>query len=68
MADKKPSNPLVLSIGEQTQSVEIGLRDIFAAAALAGLISAYPDSDAGIEGIAHDAYSFSDAMLAEREK
>ena len=44
----------------------MSLRDWFAGQALPGLIGL--DSDADDKGIAHDAYLYADAMLAERAK
>ena len=45
----------------------MSLRDWFAGQALAGML-ANPARDTDFEGFAADAYTFSDAMLAEREK
>ena len=44
----------------------MSLRDWFAGQALSGLIGL--DSDADARGIAHDAYLYAGAMLAERAK
>jgi hypothetical protein len=51
---------------KETQGVT--LWDYYAAAALTGLIAAYPDTDCGHKGLCHDAGIFADAMLAERAK
>ena len=50
----------------QTYDPGMSLRDWFAGQALPGLIGL--DSDADDKGIAHDAYLYADAMLAERAK
>lgn len=44
------------------------LRDVFASAALIGLITAHATSLWGAPEVAHDAFALADAMLAEREK
>ena len=43
----------------------LSLRDYFAAAAIAAIISLASDADAA--GCAHDAYLYADAMLAQRK-
>lgn len=45
----------------------MSLRDYFAGQALAGLLACGPH-DCEPDGIAHDAYLFADAMLAQRDK
>jgi len=45
----------------------MSLRDYFAAKALAGLLACGPH-DCEPEGIAHDAYLFADAMIAQRDR
>ena len=45
------------------------LRDYFAAAALQGFVSSYPNGDTGdAEAIAYDSYTLADAMLAARKE
>jgi hypothetical protein len=44
----------------------MSLRDYFAAAALQGLLSAYPDFD--VNDFATQSFKYADAMLAARER
>ena len=46
----------------------LSIRDYFAAKALVGLMTAYPDADCGANGYAQDAYLYADAMLLARAK
>ncbi len=46
----------------------LSIRDYFAAAAMQGYVSSYPNGGAGdAEAIAEDSYTLADAMLAERK-
>lgn len=60
--------PLIENRTDEVVNPGMTLRDYFAGQALQGLISGLPDSDCGIDGFAHDAYMYADAMLEEREK
>ena len=70
MADKKPANP-TLSVcnkdGCDSAPHCYTLRDLFAAAALAGMY-ADPNECDSAEELAAYAYEAADAMLKEREK
>jgi hypothetical protein len=47
----------------------MSLRDYFAAAAMQGFVSSYPNGAAGdAEAISHDSYTLADAMLAARKE
>lgn len=70
----KPRNP-PLFVSFPTPATNITLRDLFAAAALAGLYAgdAHPDADCDPLNIDHElraitCYAQADAMLAERAK
>lgn len=77
----KPENPPLFWLEFQRQSLDeppsyhpvtdIGLRDLFAAAALAGMNACStiaPDFIENEEEVAGRCYEMADAMLAEREK
>ena len=69
----KPSNPVIAHcwVGDgETEMVDVGvtLRDLFAAAALAGNAAADNARLGGPELTATNCYELADAMLAEREK
>ena len=70
----EPKNPVLFNSGsaELTDGECITLRDLFAAFALAGMLSHSKQSPREAtehkDGIAQPAYQFADAMLAEREK
>ena len=73
MSESKPRNPpLFWQIETREPGVQgpvvtsITLRDLFAAAALAGLCVG--ESYQSFEAYAHDAYKMADAMLAAREQ
>ena len=63
-------------VGEDTYRLEmteaeggLSIRDYFAAAALQGFVSSYPNGNAGdAEAIAQDSYTLADAMLAARKE
>lgn len=65
----KPDNPFAFATALVRESgfVQYGMtmRDWFAGQALSGLIGLASDADD--KGIAHDAYLYADAMLAERQ-
>jgi hypothetical protein len=47
----------------------ITIRDYFAAAAMQGFVSSYPNGEGGdADAIAHDSYTLADAMLAARKE
>lgn len=63
------SNPIIVDRSKETYELidDFTLRDLFAAAAMAGQ-EACPDDDRAAEEIARIAYMTADAMLAERAK
>ena len=72
----KPKNPPLFQPSEWTTDVpeipvvavtDITLRDLFAAAALAGMLG-NPDADGTPEAFSKWAYVYADAMLAARER
>ena len=66
MSETKPSNPTIFSEMESADYwTNITLRDLFAGLALAGML-AHPVDGAIPTEYAEDAYSYADAMLAER--
>ena len=79
MPEPKPSNPMMFNTGEdfaESTADRITLRDLFAAAALVGMVASQSngtrlDREHGILGFARASkasYFAADAMLAEREK
>jgi hypothetical protein len=67
--DGGPAFPFVMP-DPSTYHTEQGmsLRDYFAAAAMQGFVSSYPNGAAGdAEAISHDSYTLADAMLAARK-
>lgn len=68
MSETKPSNPPIITSGDQAGVYSpVTLRDLFAAAALAGMF-ANPNYDASSLDFAKMAYDDATAMLAERER
>ena len=69
MSDGKPENPIILQhdfLFDDRPEMDITLRDLFAAAALAGIIAECNVND--YEADACAAYQFADHMLRERAK
>ncbi len=67
MPEPKPSNPCVINNGG-TSNEDIHLRDLFAAAALAGYCANSEYAESPETDRATWSYMDADAMLAEREK
>ena len=69
MSESKPRNPPLFNVIHAKagdMETELTLRDLFAAAALAGLCVG--ESQGSFDAYAHDAYKMADAMLAAREQ
>ncbi|MBZ5588131.1 MAG: hypothetical protein LAO05_06170 [Acidobacteriia bacterium] len=70
MSEAKPANPPLFDTMEIQDTIyvtSVTLRDLFAAFALAGL-AAYRGNIGSWGDYAAEAYTFADAMLAERER
>jgi hypothetical protein len=61
----KSENPLLFTTGDDSIATDVTLRDLFAAAALAGLLNGRQDS---ANTLATEAFKAADAMLAARAR
>lgn len=68
---RQPHDPSLFAVDEAGRGfTEIGLRDLFAAFAAAGILSMHADENSGQPqkaDVARDAYGVADALLRHRE-